>query len=315
MILKTSISADEADNSYAVRNAREVFKPAAKRTSVVSAGKISLFSLFEICSYLILAGATVLALFPIGMAILNSLKTDGEIMNNILAFPAELRFSNYIEAFRLTDFLRSMMNTIIVISTGLAGIVFFGAMSGYKLSRTHSRLSGILFGLFVMSMLIPFHSIMITLTRVARAVHVQGTPVGLGLIYIGLGVPMAIFLYHGFIKSVPRELDEAALIDGCGEFRFFVTIVFPLVAPITVTVMILNTLWMWNDFLLPLIMITDSDSYTVMLSTNILFGQYSNNDWSAILATLVLAMLPMVTLYLFLQKYIMKGISEGALKG
>ena len=126
---------------------------------------------------------------------------------------------------------------------------------------------------------------------------------------------MAIFLYHGFIKSVPRELDEAALIDGCGEFRFFLTIVVPLVAPITVTVIILNTLCMWNDFLLPLIMITDSDNYTVMLSTNILFGQYSNNDWSAILATLVLAMLPMVSLYLFLQKYIMKGITEGALKG
>lgn len=280
-----------------------------------SSAGTSLYSVFEIVSYLILAAAALVALFPIGMAVLNSLKTDGEIMNNILALPAVLRFGNYAEAFELTHFFRSMLNTVMVIGTGLSGIVFFGAMSGYKLSRTRTRLSGFLFGLFVMSMLIPFHSIMITLTRVARAVHVQGTPTGLGLIYIGLGVPMAIFLYHGFIKSVPRELDEAALIDGCSEFRFFLTIVFPLVAPITVTVMILNTLWMWNDFLLPLIMITDSDSYTVMLSTNILFGQYSNNDWSAILATLVLAMLPMVTLYLFLQKYIMKGISEGALKG
>jgi len=287
-------------------------QPSATRVSRYSIG---LYSLFEGISYFILLAATLTALFPIGMAIMNSLKTDGEIMNNILAFPGVIQFSNYKKAFELTHFLRSMMNTIVVISTGLAGIVFFGAMSGYKLSRTRSRLSGFLFGMFIMSMLIPFHSIMITLTRVARVVHVQGSSVGLGLIYIGLGVPMAIFLYHGFIKSVPRELDEAALIDGCGEFRFFLTIVFPLVAPITVTVIILNTLWMWNDFLLPLIMITDSDNYTVMLSTNILFGQYSNNDWSAILATLVLAMLPMVSLYLFLQKYIMKGITEGALKG
>jgi len=287
-------------------------QPSATRVSRYSIG---LYSLFEGISYFILLAATLTALFPIGMAIMNSLKTDGEIMNNILAFPGVIQFSNYKKAFELTHFLRSMMNTIIVISTGLAGIVFFGAMSGYKLSRTRSRLSGFLFGMFIMSMLIPFHSIMITLTRVARVVHVQGSSVGLGLIYIGLGVPMAIFLYHGFIKSVPRELDEAALIDGCGEFRFFLTIVVPLVAPITVTVIILNTLWMWNDFLLPLIMITDSDNYTVMLSTNILFGQYSNNDWSAILATLVLAMLPMVSLYLFLQKYIMKGITEGALKG
>jgi len=287
-------------------------QPSATRVSRYSIG---LYSLFEGISYFILLAATLTALFPIGMAIMNSLKTDGEIMNNILAFPGVIQFSNYKKAFELTHFLRSMMNTIVVISTGLGGIVFFGAMSGYKLSRTRTRLSGFLFGMFIMSMLIPFHSIMITLTRVARVVHVQGSSVGLGLIYIGLGVPMAIFLYHGFIKSVPRELDEAALIDGCGEFRFFLTIVVPLVAPITVTVIILNTLWMWNDFLLPLIMITDSDNYTVMLSTNILFGQYSNNDWSAILATLVLAMLPMVSLYLFLQKYIMKGITEGALKG
>lgn len=315
MILRTALSVRATGRRFSREDTSAAVTPAAMRTSAAFAGRISLYALLEGISYLILAAATLAALFPIAMAVLNSLKTDGEIMNDILAFPAQLQFANYAEAFRLTRFLRSMLNTIVVISTGLAGIVFFGAMSGYKLSRTRTRLSGFLFGLFVMSMLIPFHSIMITLTRVARAVHVQGTPVGLGLIYIGLGVPMAIFLYHGFIKSVPRELDEAALIDGCSEFRFFVTIVMPLVAPITVTVMILNTLWMWNDFLLPLIMITDSDSYTVMLSTNILFGQYGNNDWSAILATLVLAMLPMLTLYLFLQKYIMKGISEGALKG
>ncbi|HKJ85673.1 MAG TPA: carbohydrate ABC transporter permease [Spirochaetia bacterium] len=260
----------------------------------------------------VVAGA---ALFPIYMALINSVKTDGEIMRSILALPSEPVFANYATAFERTHFLRSVWNTVVVVAVALSGIVLLAAMAGYKLSRTRGTLSGVLFGAFVMSMLIPFHSIMITLTRVSRFLHVQGSTVGLGLIYIGLGVPMAVFLYHGFVKSVPRELDEAAKIDGCGEFRFFAVVVMPLVMPITVTVIILNTLWMWNDFLLPLLMITDNARYTVLLSTNMLFGQYNNNDWSAILATLVLAMLPMITLFLLLQKHVMQGIVEGAIKG
>jgi raffinose/stachyose/melibiose transport system permease protein len=260
----------------------------------------------------VVAGA---ALFPIYMALINSVKTDGEIMSSILALPATPVFANYATAFERTHFLRSVWNTVVVVAVALSGIVVLAAMAGYKLSRTRGALSGVLFGAFVMSMLIPFHSIMITLTRVSRTLHVQGSTVGLGLIYIGLGVPMAVFLYHGFVKSVPRELDEAAEIDGCGELRFFGVIVMPLVMPITVTVIILNTLWMWNDFLLPLLMITDTERYTVLLSTNMLFGRYNNNDWSAILATLVLAMLPMITLFLLLQKHVMQGIVEGAIKG
>lgn len=286
-------------------------------TPVLGAGRLSRLAngARESVGYVILGLVSIVALFPVYMALVNSVKSDGQIVNAILALPEEILLGNYVEAFVRTRFLRALFNTVVVVVTGLSGIVLFGAMAGYKLSRTRTRLSGVLFGLFVMSMLIPFHSIMITLTRVARAVHVQGSTVGLGVIYIGLGVPMAIFLFHGFVKSVPVELDEAARIDGCGELRFFFSIIFPLLAPITVTVIVLNTLWMWNDFLLPLLMITDSDSYTVLLSTNILFGRYNNNDWSAILATLVLAMLPMVALYLSLQTYITQGIADGALKG
>lgn len=275
-------------------------------------GPATLRSVLSLVVLVIVAGA---ALFPIYMALINSVKTDGEIMRNILALPSTPVFANYATAFEQTHFLRSVWNTVVVVAVALSGIVLLAAMAGYKLSRTRSVLSGVLFGIFVMSMLIPFHSIMITLMKVARALHVQGSTVGLGLIYVGLGVPMAVFLYHGFVKSVPKELDEAAEIDGCGEFRFFAVVVMPLVMPITVTVIILNTLWMWNDFLLPLLMITDTARYTVLLSTNMLFGQYNNNDWSAILATLVLAMLPMITLFLLLQKYVMQGIVEGAIKG
>jgi raffinose/stachyose/melibiose transport system permease protein len=264
---------------------------------------------------LILLAAAVFTLFPIYMGLLNSLKTEGAMMNNILALPARLEFGNYAGAFHKTNFLRSLGNTAYVAAVGLTGIIVCASMAGYKLSRTPGKLSAFLFLLFVMSTLIPFHAIMITLTKIAKTLSVQGSTTGLGLIYIGTGVAFAIFLYHGFVKSIPRDLDEAAVIDGCGEFRLFFVVVFPLLLPITATIAILNLLWIWNDFLLPLLMLTNFKTYTLLLSTNMLFGEYGNNDWSAILSSLVLAMLPVVVFYLLLQKYILKGIADGAIKG
>lgn len=264
---------------------------------------------------LVLLGGSVIALFPIYMGVLNSFKTDGELLNDVLAAPASFQFGNYVAALDKINFWRSLGNTAVIAAVGLLGIILFSSMAGYKLSRTPGRLSRFLFSLFILSMLIPFHSTMITLTKITRELHVQGSIFGLGLIYIGLGVSFAIFLYHGFVKSIPRDLDEAAVIDGCGDFRLFFVVIFPLLLPISATNAILNLLWMWNDFLLPLLMLTDSDSYTLLLSTNMLFGQYGNNDWSGILASLVMAMLPVIIFYLLLQKYILNGIADGAVKG
>ncbi len=265
--------------------------------------------------FIVLLIGALYTLFPIYMCVLNSLKTEQDMMNSILSIPAKLELENYVIAFQKTNYFRGLLNTVIVVATGLCGIILFSSMAGYKLSRTKGKLSTFLFGLFVMSMLIPFHSIMITLIKISTNLRVQGSTIGLGFIYIGLGVPMALFLYHGFVKSVPLELDEAAQIDGCGEARLFFVIVFPLLRPITATIAILNILWMWNDFLLPLLILTDSKSYTILLSTNMLFGKYSNNDWTSLLCTLVMAMLPVTVLYMLMQKYIVKGIAEGALKG
>lgn len=125
---------------------------------------------------------------------------------------------------------------------------------------------------------------------------------------------MAIFLYHGFVKSIPVELEEAAAIDGCGPLRTFFRVVFPLLMPITATIAITNVLWVWNDFLLPLIVLSDQKKYTLLLSTNTLFGQYSR-DWTAILSALILAALPVIVFYAFFQKKILQGISDGAIKG
>ncbi|WP_138752076.1 carbohydrate ABC transporter permease [Paenibacillus sinopodophylli] len=264
--------------------------------------------------FLFLIAAAVITLFPIYMAVLNSLKSDGEMLNQVLAFPSSVSFANYADAYKKIDFLRSFVNTVVVTLIGVSGIIVFASMAGYKMSRTPGKLSRFLFSLFVLSSLIPFHSILITLVKIAKELKVQGTTYGLGFIYIGLGVALAIFLYHGFVKSIPRDLDEAAVMDGCGELRLYGRIIFPLLLPITATVAILNALWMWNDFLLPLLMLTKSDYYTLLISTNMLFGEY-NNDWSAILASLVLTMLPIMAVYLVLQKYILSGIAEGAIKG
>lgn len=255
----------------------------------------------------------LLTLSPILLALLNSFKTNGEIYTNILSLPKSWQFNNYLDVFKQTNYLRSLRNTLFLVTLSISGIVFVSSLAGYKLARTKTRLSNIIFGIFILSMLIPFHSIMIGLVRVANQLKVQGSLWGLAIIYVGIGSPMAIFLYHGFTKNVPREIEEAAMIDGCNGIQLYFRIVFPLLRPITYTIVILNTLWIWNDFLLPLLMISDQKKHTLILSTQRLFGQYSAN-WSQILAILIMAMLPVMIVYLFVQKYIVKGIAEGALK-
>ncbi|NUU64358.1 carbohydrate ABC transporter permease [Paenibacillus agri] len=263
---------------------------------------------------IVLIIGAALAFFPIYMAIINSFKTQGEIFKNILSLPTQLHFENYSQAFAKIHLFNSVKNSVIVSVVGIGGILLFASMAGYKLSRTPGKLSSALFFLFIASMLVPFHSIMISLSRVTRTLDVQGSVFGLGLIYIGLGVNMAVFLYHGFVKGIPKELEESAHMDGCGEFQTFFRIILPLLLPITVTIGILDFLWIWNDFLLPLLMLTDVNKYTLILSTNMLFGEY-NKEWSLILAALVLTAIPVVIIYAFFQRFIMEGITEGAVKG
>ncbi|REJ11746.1 MAG: sugar ABC transporter permease [Paenibacillaceae bacterium] len=263
---------------------------------------------------LFLAVCAVYAVFPIYMAVVNSFKTQGEMLKSVLTLPVKLHFENYSNAFHEINMLQSALNTVVVTVIGIAGIIVCASLAGYKLSRTPGKLSQFIFFLFIASMLVPFHSIMIPLTRMAKNLGFQGTTWGLAFIYIGLGVNMAVFLYHGFVKSVPRELEESARMDGCGELQTFARIIFPLLLPITVTIAILDLLWIWNDFLLPLLMLTNVERYTLILSTSMLFGEY-NNDWSLILSSLVLTAIPVVIFYAFFQKYIMQGITEGAVKG
>lgn len=264
--------------------------------------------------YLLLALAAIFWLFPLIMAFMNSFKTNGELLTNVVSLPKTLNLKNYIRTIEKMHYIRSFGNTVLLSFLSVFLIVLFSALAGWKLCRTKTKLSAAIFSLFVFSMLIPFSSIMIPLYRVVLAFHIKNSLIGLSFVYSGLGVSMAIFLYHGFVKGIPIDLEEAAAIDGCNNLKTFGHIVFPMLKPITATICITNVLWIWNDFLLPLINISDNKKYSLLLSTNTLFGQYSS-DWTAILNALILAAIPVIIFYAIFQKQILKGIAEGAVKG
>jgi len=263
---------------------------------------------------LLLLAAAIFFLFPVLLALMNSLKTEGEMFKSVVQWPKTLHWENYRYVLTEVHILNNLYNTFVITLLSVGGIIVCSSLAGYKLSRTPGKFSAFIFFLFLSSMLIPFYSIMFTLIQMASRLHIQGSVYRLPLIYIGLGVNFAIFLYHGFVKSIPRELEESAQMDGCGQLQTFIRIIFPLLVPITVTIAILDILWVWNDFMLPLIMLTNYKSYTLVLLASTFFSQYSN-EWSYILSILVLTSLPVILIYLLFQKYIVQGIADGAIKG
>ncbi len=269
---------------------------------------------FNFIIYVLLALTAIFWLFPLIMAFMNSFKTNGELLTNVVSLPKTINLENYLRTIEKMHYIRSFGNTVFLSFLSVFLIILFSALAGWKLCRTKTKLSAAIFSLFVFSMLIPFSSIMIPLYRVVLAFHIKNSLIGLSFVYSGLGVSMAIFLYHGFVKGIPIDLEEAAAIDGCNNIKTFSHIVFPMLKPITATICITNVLWIWNDFLLPLINISDNKKYSLLLSTNTLFGQYSS-DWTAILSALILAAIPVIFFYAIFQKQILKGIAEGAVKG
>ncbi len=268
----------------------------------------------DILVFSFLTLTALFTLFPLLMALMNSFKTNGELLTNVMSLPTVLHAENYLRTLDKMHYLRSLVNTVILSALSVTMMVFFSALAGWRLCRTKTKFSRFLFSLFVFSMLIPFSSIMIPLYKVVLSLGIKNSLLGLSFVYAGLGVSMAVFLYHGFVKGLPAELEEAAAIDGCSKLMTFFYVVFPLLKPVTATILITNVLWVWNDFLLPLMVISDNKKYTLLLSTNTLFGQYSS-DWTAILSALILAAIPVIIFYAFFQKQILKGIADGAVKG
>ncbi|MGE5582386.1 MAG: carbohydrate ABC transporter permease [Bacillota bacterium] len=253
----------------------------------------------------------LLFLFPALFILINSFKSDAQITLNPISFPQTLGLENYINAWKETNFPVVFCNTLIITLLSTVGIILVSAMAAYILARTKWKLSWLIYLLFTFSLVVPFQSFMIPLVRTAKEYGLQNV-LGVVPIYIGLGCPLAIFMYHGFIRSVPVEIEESAAIDGASTFRTFFQLVFPVLAPVTATIAILDTLWIWNDFLLPLIILPAKS--TLQLAQ---FGFFSlfRRQYSLAMASLVLSAAPVVILYFLLQKYIVKGVAAGAVKG
>lgn len=250
--------------------------------------------------------------FPVLMAIINSFKTRGEILASAIALPTAPTLANYAAVIEATDFIKVFFNSCLVTGGGIVLNLLVSALAGYALARWRSKWAIILTLLFLSSMFVPFHTIMIALLTTARDLKLTGHIWGLILIYCGLQCPIPIFLIKGFVHSVPRELEEAAMIDGCGTVRLFLSIVLPMLKPILATVSVLNVLWIWNDYLLPYLIL--GKPLTIPLSQMYFYGQY-NQQWHLIMAGFVVSTIPVVIFFLFMQKYIINGIASGAVKG
>lgn len=257
----------------------------------------------------------LLFMAPLWLVVSNSLKTFGEVMTDVIALPHKLHWENYLKVIELMNYPKLFWNTLVLTTLGVAGIVLFSSMAGYKLSRTKTKYSWLVFLLCVGAIVIPFQTIMIPLVKTAKILGLLNRIYGAAIIYWGLGCPFAIFLYHGFVKTVPLELDECAKIDGCSEFRMFFQIIFPLLKPVTVTVIIMNAMWFWNDFLFPLLILGGNSAQgTLQLAAYQFFGMYKS-EWHYAMASVVLIVTPAVIFFIALQKQIIKGMVAGAVKG
>ncbi|WP_040950722.1 carbohydrate ABC transporter permease [Gorillibacterium massiliense] len=257
----------------------------------------------------------LLFLYPLFLALFNSFKSFSEVMTDVIALPKSLSLENYRYVWKYINYPRLFLNNAIITLLGLAGIVLVSSLGAYRLARTRSKLSGIVYFLCIMPMLVPFQSIMLSVLKLARMLHLTGSAWGLGIQYWGFGAPLALFIYHGFVKGIPREIDESATIDGASSLRLFFSIIFPLLRTVTATIVIIDVMWIWNDFLLPLLMVNGSqETKTLTLAAYTFVGQYTS-DWQYAMTAMVMAVLPSIIVFIFLQKYIVKGVVAGAVKG
>ncbi len=268
-------------------------------------------------AYLALALALVLAfayLFPVYVLFINSFKTQKAIYIDVIHLPRKNSFTwqNYPVAMEKIGYWRALGNSLLISVMSVILLIVFCSMAAWALVRNKRRLSAALFMLFAASILIPFQTVMLPLLKIMGWAGLTSRA-GLMVANLGFGASMTIILFHGFIKNVPLELEEAARIDGCSSLRTFWQIVFPLLKNITITAAIINVMWIWNDYLLPSLIINKPRTQTLPLRTFFFFGQFSKR-WDLGTAGLIMGMVPIILFYLLAQKHIIKGVAEGAIK-
>jgi len=260
-------------------------------------------------SGLVLAVAYVL---PFILVFINAFKPKIDILVNPLAWPKTFTTDNFTQALEKMDFFRSLTNSVIITVFSVSGLIIFSSMLAYYLARNKNRFTKTTFLILVASMIVPFQALMIPFMSIFAQFVAVNNRVALIFFYQGFGIALSTFLYHGFISKIPMDLDEAAAMDGASDMAIFWKIVFPMLRPITATVAIINALWIWNDFLLPRLVLT-RETQTLPLSTYLFYGQYAT-EYGQAMAGLLLAVLPIIVFYLMLQKHFISGISQGAVK-
>lgn len=270
----------------------------------------------NILTFAFLTALSFLFLIPIITVVANSFKDKFSISQTPFVLPNSSTFvgvENYISGVNDTGFISAFFWSLFITVGSVAVIVLFTAMTAWYITRIKNRFNSVLYYLFVFSMIVPFQMVMFTMSKIANILHLDN-PFGLILIYLGFGAGLSVFIFSGFVKSIPLSLEEAAIIDGCNRLQTFWHVVFPILKPTAITVAILNTMWIWNDYLLPYLVI-GSDYKTIPIAVQYLKGGYGSVDMGAMMAMLVLSIVPVVVFYLSCQKYIIKGVAAGAVKG
>lgn len=261
----------------------------------------------------------ILYLVPIFLVLMNSFKSNSSINTNTFAFPNADSFvggSNYINGMNVGEFpfYKSVLYSFVITVVSAALILVCTSMAAWYISRVGSVFSRMIYYLCVFSMVVPFQMVMFTLAKTAHTLHLD-TPFTIPVIYLGFGAGLAVFMFAGFVKGIPLEIEEAAAIDGCGPLRTFFLIVFPMLKPIMISVGVLEIMWIWNDYLLPYLVLDRTRYKTIPIHIQYLQGSYGHVDLGAVMALIALSILPIIIFYLTCQKYIIKGVVAGAVKG
>ncbi len=271
-------------------------------------GNIVLTVLFTLIS--------LLWIFPIIEVVLNSFKRKAYISREPFGLPTGKMFEglkNYVNGIEKTDFFRAFGLSLLVTVLSVAVLLLCTSMCAWYIVRVKSVISSVMFYGFVFSMIVPFQMVMFTLSKIANMLRLT-TPLGLVLVYLGFGAGLCVFMFTGFVQSIPLEIEESAMIDGCNPIQAYFRIVLPIMKPTCITVAILEAMWIWNDYLLPLLVL-DSDYQTIPIAIQYLKGGHGSVDMGAMMATLVLSIIPIVIFYMICQKYIIEGVVAGAVKG
>lgn len=268
--------------------------------------------------FVLLCCLVIVFLVPIFFVLMNSFKGKLYISDNPFALPTGELFvglENYVQGIDKTGFFSAFGWTAFITVFSVLVIVLFTSMTAWYITRVKSKSSEMLYFAFVFSMVVPFQMIMFTMSKLADMLKLNN-PLGMIVLYLGFGAGLSVFMFCGFVKSIPLEIEEAAMIDGCNPLITFFKVVLPILKPTVITVAILNAMWIWNDYLLPYLVIGVSTPYkTIPVAVQYLMGSYGAKDYGSLMALLVLSIIPIIVFYLCCQKYIIEGVVAGAVKG